>query len=251
MGKVERVLTEVAKFLEATARRPVGVAAASLEPRASMAYTPEADNRMVTMMVEAKAFARSDYARVRRIFDELSPRVRAVLVVASATPAGGLFAEIGAELPEARALATAAGCDVEVARQRVRALNEYRLEEAYAQWRRHERSPIALAMRVLDLDRRLELEVTLAVATEADRAAATRLAIETRTIDVRAQTVAVVEAACDAYLAMRDMLGATRRAQKAENMRLLDDLLGKKRRKEVAKVDARLRRRAAELHRAS
>lgn len=235
MGKVERVLTEVSEFLGTTRFDGYSVASGSLEPRGGkVVYTPDADNRLVGMMVHAKEFVRSDFARVKRVFDELAPSVRRLLAIACSLD--GKHAEIGCDLPSARALAQARGLDVDVAQRRLRAEHERTLSYFYSEVRYSRGcTPSTLITAVLARLDELDRAVLAVIPTPADLRDATRLAIESGVIDVRKETFAVVEAACDAYLEMRDRLGATRREHKAaierEKASLIDELLGKKKRK--------------------
>lgn len=228
MGKLTQgILEELTAYFHGEHGGDAAIVAQSYEPRGS-GYDPATDARLARLVLRRRT--NQDWARVRRVIDELAAPV--VEVLRLAVVGGGVLA-VAACLPSA----LAQGRELAIAQVR-----ERELDFVFAVAVKRGLSPMTCAMRVLEADVRIRnVHVT---PREIERA--TELAVRHGQIDVEDEATAVVDQAVDAYVAARDALKATKRAAKAERERerqaLLDEALGKKRRKERERFEAKLRR---------
>lgn len=192
-----------------------GLAAQTYEPRGGDRYTPMTDTRLVRLVVAGQHHAKSDWARVKRVIDDLSTRTVEILRLGRY----GTHA-IACQLPAAR----------EVGRRFAQELSrEFAVELEYDAQRRVGTTGILLAMRVLDAEAAERRRHSHVSAFELENAV--RRVIELGLVDVDAEAERVLDEAVDAYVAARSALHATKRGHKArlrkENEAQLDHELGK------------------------
>ncbi|MGE0792469.1 MAG: hypothetical protein AB7S26_42735 [Sandaracinaceae bacterium] len=221
------------------------LAAQSYEPRGSGSYDPFADDRLARLVLEARDPRTTQWGRIASILSSLETATRDVLAEAFGPDAesDGVFA-----FPRVAALCPAA---LQRGRELAREQEHHRLlERAYQAARHHGAGPVDCAARVLILDAQLEARGGPPVVDDAIRDGVW-LALQRASRDaefaakVNTETQEAVQAALDSYQRRRAELGATRRevAREQERRRTaaLDELLGKKRKREAARFDARLR----------
>lgn len=222
--------------------------AQSYDPRGSDVYDPTTDYRLEGMVTAALRSHRSEWSRVKRILDALTPAHREILRRAfSPLPALALS---GFRFPEVAVVTQAA-----VARAGELAMQEEHtrlLEVAARDAQCNACSPMTIAIRVLEADRRV-LEHGILVTEDMVRTTLRRMlerAVKNDDTDtllpVRLEMQRLVDEAGDAYRAARAATGATRKQDKAAQRKkaeqYLDEQLGKKRRKETARFEAKLQR---------
>lgn len=186
-------------------------------------YDPATDKRLARLVLHR--CINPEWARVRRIIDEMTAPTVEVLRLAVANASKG-YPLVACLLPSAlaqgRALALAAARE-----------NALDLELRIA--RRLRLSPMACAMRVLAMDAEFQTGRRRLQVTSAEVRRATELGVTHGDIDVADESTGIVNAAVDQYTDARERLDATRRAMKArraaENERLLEEALGKVRRR--------------------
>lgn len=231
------------------------VVAQTYDPRGSGTYDPTTDYRLEHMVSAALARHQSEWSRVRRAFDRLleAPDGRVhfeVLRRAFAPLPAHALSEKAFRWPEVAVVTHAALERAGVAA--IEAEHVRLLDVAHRGALLDRCSPMSIACRVLEADRRL-LAHGFIVTEDMVRAAVRRLlerAVKNLEVDVldavRAEMQRLVEAAGDAYRAARSDAGATKRAERAERKRAneaaLDEALGKKRRKEAERFAAKIRR---------
>lgn len=228
--------------------------AQSYEPRGG-GYDPYTDNTLTSLVAAAVARSGSEWTRVKRVLDVLvdQPNGRDRFDVlrrafgATSRSSEFLWPEVARITPAA------------LTRGRELALEQERhrfLECAYFDARTSGCSPIHVAMRVFETDRRVNAH-GLRVGDDAVRWASARAlqyALEPRDVSflmtVKKEMASLVHDAIDAYRTARSTMGATRRAAKArretERQTLLRDMLGRKQKKESDRFWARIARDAAE-----
>jgi len=238
MGKLTAAIyDELTAYFTAPATAPTGIGAQTYEPHASVAYSPVTDTRLVRLVHVSRSIGTTAWARVQRVVDELPAAQVEVLRLACAAPSEG-YPLVAARLPSALAQGRVLAESMAV---------ELRLEAAYNAARRDGASGMVVACRVLERERELRLRAVRV--SEADVRDATLRAVLHDVIDVADEANAVVDQAVDAYVAARERTRATKRAFRADvakaRVALLDELLGKKRRKATARFEARLRTRTA------
>lgn len=228
MGKLTQgILEELTAYFHGEHGGEAAIRAQSYEPHGT-GYDPATDARLARLVLRRRT--NQEWARVRRVIDELAAPVVEVLRL---VVAGGGVLAVAARLPSA----LAQGRELAIAQAR-----ERELDLVYTIAVQRGLSPMTCAMRVLEADARIrnvhvtsrEVELT------------TALAVRHGQIDVDDEANAVVDQAVDAYVTARERLKATKRAVKAERERerqaLLDEALGKRRRKERERFEAKLRR---------
>lgn len=239
-------IKELTEFFTANAPQgaATGLAAQTYEPGGGSAYTPVTDTRLVRLCVAAKALSRSDWARTKRVIDQMLDAPGGdvhvlTLRLACSDPRAG-WPEIACRTPVAmchgRRVAEAEAHHVQ-------------LDGVYRAARDAGQSGMTTAMRVLAADRRLYL-TGVRVHDEVARVVARGL-IAAGKVDleeVGRQTDEVVDSAASALKVARDAVGASKRAQRAaEDKRRADFrayLRAEREAKEAERFDARLRRTA-------
>jgi hypothetical protein len=229
------------------------LAAQTYDPKSSGGYDPTTDTRLENLVQAAVTSSQSEWSRVKRILDDLTPAHRDILrrafgpLPAHALPVRSFrYPEVAIVTPTALARAAELATHDEHVRL---------LEVAEHAARVAGYSPMTVAIRVLETDR--HVLVRGIVVTDDMRRCSTRRLLERASksssasdtellVSVKLEMQRLVDEAGDAYRRTRADLGATRRAEKAERRRaaeaLLDEQLGKKRRKEAERFEARLRR---------
>lgn len=240
MSKIERVLGEVGLYFGTVRGDGYALVAQSFEPRSSVSYTPEADNRLVRMMNEAKYWSKSDQFRIKKVVDELPASVISVLRLAFWNRRD----EIGSVLPSAAIQIREKGLDRDLKLARCEEKMVSELSDLYAALTKNGSGTTPFSL-ITSIFRRIDELEWLALGTEltpADTKMVARLAIKSGAIDVSAEVNAIIEGACDIYLAMRERLEGTKRAHKAqvrqESAESFDDMMGKKKRKSRARFES-------------
>lgn len=224
-----------------------GVAAQTYEPRGSGVYDPTTDMRLVGMLVAASHVRQSEWSRVAIIMDGLGAATVDVLRRAFGPLPSDALSTKSFRYPAVAVITRPA---LERARTVARE-DEHRrlLEVAQLDAMRDGCSPMSVAMRVLNTDRCVRAVVTDDMVRRAARRTLER-ALKADDVEllvaVKLEMQRLVDEAGDAYRAARSSHGATKRqakaAQRKANEALLDEQLGKKRRKESERFEARLRR---------
>lgn len=222
-------IQELTAFFSSTltaGMRISALAAQSYEPR-GQGYQPTTDIRLATLVIRGVRSGRGDWAQMKRVIDELPEAHVEILHLAC-----GGREQIACRTPAAMAVGR------RLAEENARM---YELGFVLDDARREGCSGIAVAMRVLEADRRLRPRPIYLhdVLMQASRAIAEGL------VDVDAETDAVIDAAADAYHAARTLVftGKRQRQLREEKRRqvVLDLELGKIRAKEAARFERRLR----------
>lgn len=197
------------------------IAAQTYEPRASMGYTPVTDNRLVRLVAAGRAHGRSDWARVKRVIDDLSPARVEVLRIACAAGESAAWS-VALRIPRARV------AGLLLARQMmVERLLEITLDTA----RRRGLSPIAAAVDVLAAEASARSDARRHRFSDWEIESATSRAFDLDHVDgIFEEAHALIDAAVDDYIATRERLHATKRSNKArlrkENAALEEAELG-------------------------
>lgn len=194
------------------------IAAQTYEPRASMGYTPVTDSRLVRLVTAARAHGRSDWARVKRVIDDLSP-ARVELLRAACF---GGAERVACLLPKARAVGLLFARQMAVESELERVLH-------FARFCGY--SPIATAAYVLEADAEITSGKRRIYLGAYTIDASTQRAIELGLAgDVVEEAQALIDLAVDEYVAARERMHATKRSNKArlrkENAALEEAELG-------------------------
>jgi len=227
------------------------LAAQTYEPRGSGSYDPYTDNRLARLVAAGVRRHRSDETRVKRVIEQLLERpdgrkhFDTLRRAFEPLPLRAL-SEDEFRWPEVARITSAA-----IARGRELAEHEEHqrlLEGAYDEAKTAGCSSISTSMRVLEADRRIfihgvrvqDIDVRSAAKRVLERATSMPRDVEFLSA-VSGEMFALVNVAGDAYREVRDELGATRRADKAQRRRESEDLLaqvlGKKRKKERDRLE--------------
>lgn len=206
-----------------------GVAAQSYEPK-GRGYDPSTDTRLASLVFTGVRCGKSEWARMRRIVDELSDAHVEVLRLVCNGGRGAVACRTPRAIEAGRRLA------IEAQREGV-------LERALDRAQRAGLSPMTCAMRVLEEDRRFvfvsDYLSTLRLVTYA------RDAIDEGMVDVEAETDALIGAAAAAYHDARARVPEWRRAvarrEDGRRARLRAELADKQAAKERARFERRLR----------
>lgn len=233
-----------AYFLEsAPVRATSGLAAQSYEPGGGGTYTPVTDNRLVRLCEQAQRLSKTEWARVKRVVDQMldapggDVAVRTLRLACSDPSAG--WPEVACRTPTALRRGRDAAEEAERQEQLQGAL-----DEAVSRGQ----SPITVAMRVLEADRRLFIAgVRVGEARTHDAARSLIRGSRTETTDaITRETDLAISAAANALRDAREQVGATARARRdAEERRrreFRDELRDKREAKERVRFEARLRR---------
>lgn len=197
------------------------IAAQTYEPRASMGYTPVTDTRLVRLVTAGRAHGRSDWARVKRVIDDLSPARVSVLRIACAAGDGAAWA-VAVRIPRARV------AGLMLARQTmIEGILQITLDLA----QRRGLSPIAAAVEVLASEAFARNEARRHCFSEWEIESAADRAIELdRLPGILEEAETFIDASVDEYIAARERLHATKRSFKArlrkENAALEEAELG-------------------------
>lgn len=228
------------------------VAAQTYEPRGSGGYDPYSDQRLAQLVLGSNSSVARHYARVSRVFavtlERFGAQVRDTLrlaygchAVLSLDTREFRFPDVSVTTKTAIERGTRLAIEVEHARLLETTLTDARVSGL---------SPIACAVRVLEADMRLQLAggpkvppdaVFVGVVTALQRATKNR--DDAFLAAVKDETMELIEAAAEAYLSVRRELGATMKKEKESRQQkraaLLDDLLGRKSRRESDRLAAR------------
>lgn len=219
-----------------------GLAAQSYEPGGGSTYTPVTDTRLVRLCEGAKRLATSDWARMKRVVDQMldapggDGAVRTLRLACSDPSAG--WPEIACRTPTAMKLGRQAAEDQE---------RHDLLQGVHDATSARGQSPMTVAMRVLEADRRLYVAGVRVDDAKARLCARRLIANGKGDLDaVTQETGAIVDAAAKALRAARDQVGASaRKRREAEEQRRRDfraELRADREAKETARFEARLRR---------
>lgn len=221
-----------------------GLAAQTYEPGGGGTYTPVTDTRLVRLCEGAKRLAASDWARTKRVIDQMldAPGGDAcvfTLRLACWDPGAG-WPEIACRTPTALRLGR------QVAEEQER---HNLLQGVYDDTVSRGQSPMTVAMRVIEADRRLYV-AGIRVDDSRVRDTAHRLISSGKSghaLDaVTQETDAAVDIAAKALRAARDQVGASaRKRREAEEQRRRDfraELRADREAKQTARYEARLRR---------
>jgi hypothetical protein len=236
MGVLTPALREELETYFTAARGPaaagIDIVAQSYEPKGS-GYDPHTDTRLARLVLGRGAAVPSDVARVGRVIADLAPQTVAVLCSAVFDDKAGRtgYPSVAAGLPEALRVGRVVA---------ERLLVEQAMQDEYDMRLRWGETGILLAMHVLEAAKRTRRPHTYEIAHAA------RAAVEAGEVDLEERATAVVVEAVALYVRTRDLYAAGRRADKArraaERAALLDELLGKKRRRAAERFEAKLRR---------
>lgn len=224
-----------------------GLAAQGYEPGGGGTYTPVTDTRLVRLCEEAKRLSKSDWARVKRVVDQMldapggEDAVRTLRLACSDPSAG--WPEVACRTPTALRIGRRAAEEQAWTDQ---------LQGALDAAVSRQQSPMTVAMRVLETDRRLYLAGGVRVDDAHARFAARSLLISRgksghESLDaITQETDLAISVAATALRDARDQVGASARARRdAEDRRrrdFRDELRAKREAKETARYEARLRR---------
>ncbi len=223
MGKLtQSIRDELTEYFQSWRGGEHELAAQSYEPGGT-GYDPATNSRLASLVMHRRV--NPEWARVRRVIDELTAPIVEVLRLAVSS-SGDRFIAVACRLPSAKVL----GRELALAGARERELDAVRLVH-----RRRGDSPMTCAMRVLEVEAEFANGRRRPHVSPWEIDHVTALGVTHGDIDVDDEAEAVVDAAVDAYVAARDALRATKRGDKArrraEAERVLDELLGKTRRK--------------------
>lgn len=221
------VATLNAFFASPLSRDHDGLAAQSFEPRGA-GYQPSTDTRLAALVFHGVRQGKNAWARMKRTLDLLSEAHIEVLRLACQG-----WSQVACRSPRA----IAAGRKLAAEQARMSALRSVILVASDST------SPITLAMRVLEADR--------AFVYDGRDLSRLRLlnhaleAVESLSVDVTAETDALIDAAADAYHAACahavEWKQATARREDQRRADLRAELAGKRDAKDRARFDARLR----------
>ena len=232
------------------------VQAQTYEPRGGGGYDPYTDERLANLVGAAVKRHLGEWARVKRGLDHLCERANGRAHFETLRRACGPRPSYA--LPESEFRWPEVAVVVPAALERGHELAheaelEHLVEVTYNDARMSGCSSITTAMRVYERERRvlthglrIDGGTVRSMARRAIERALRSKDDEAFVTQVKEQMFAMVDVAGEAYRAARADISATKRADKArrraESEALLDELLGKKRRRESARFEAKLRR---------
>lgn len=235
------------------------LAAQTYDPRTGGAYDRTTDMRLENLVQTAVSKSQSDWSRVKRTLDRVAElrngrSIVEILRRAFAPLPSRAFSTDDFRFPEVAIITPALlshAAAVARADEHVRLLEVTQLDAV-----RDGCSPMTIACRVWESDRRV-LAQGIVVSDDMVRRSARR-ALERTVVKkpgreelalrvaVKLEMQQLVDVSGDAYRRARAELGATRRADRAAQRReaaaFLDEQLGKNRKREVDRIEAKLRR---------